>query len=411
MKRAFNLYKSAYGGLSPATWWLSLVMLVNRCGTMVLPFMTLYLTENKHVSIGEAGFVMALFGAGSIVGGFLGGRLTDKIGFYYIQLIALMGGGVMFFILGHAESYSSICIVTFLLSLVNEAFRPANSAAVAYYSEERNRTRSFSLNRLAINLGWALGGGLGGFIAAYDYHLLFWIDGFSNIGAAILLWAVLGPSKSRSRQAQPKSPVHAGSIPSAYRDKPYLIFIVLTTVFAYCFFQLFTTLPLFYKQGLGLEERYIGGLMAMNGLVIAAIEMVMVFKIEGRRNDLHFVFYGVLLVGLSFGLYNLLIAPALLAVLCMLLATFGEMFSMSFMNSYWANRSLPENRGQYAGLYAIAWSSAQVLGPGTGALIADKYGFAVLWWILAGFCLIAALGFKWLQRKEESLPYQQHRSF
>src|SRR5690606_4680344 len=109
----------------------------------------------KHVSIGKAGFVMALFGAGSIVGGFLGGKLTDKFGSYYIQLIALIGGGLMFFLLGHVEGYPAICAVTFLLSLVNEAFRPANSAAVAQYSEEHNRTRSFSLNRLAVNLGWA----------------------------------------------------------------------------------------------------------------------------------------------------------------------------------------------------------------------------------------------------------------
>ena len=377
------------------------MMLVNRCGTMVVPFMTLYLTENKHVSIGKAGFVMALFGAGSIVGGFLGGKLTDKFGSYYIQLIALIGGGLMFFLLGHVEGYPAICVVTFLLSLVNEAFRPANSAAVAQYSEAQNRTRSFSLNRLAVNLGWALGGGLGGFIAAYDYHLLFWIDGFSNIGAAILLWGVLAPSKTKLRAEQPATRP-AGNIPSAYKDKPYLIFIVLTTLFAYCFFQLFTTLPLFYKRVLLLNEQYIGGLMAMNGLVIAAIEMVMVFKIEGRRNDLHFIFFGVLLVGLSFALYNLLIVPALLAVLCMLLATFGEMFSMAFMNSYWSRRSLPENRGQYAGLYAIAWSTAQVLGPGTGAVVAEQYGFNVLWWLLAGFCLIAAAGFKWLQRKEEN---------
>src|ERR1700745_1629343 len=113
MKAIQKAYKSAYSGLSPATWWLSLVMLVNRAGTMVVPFMTLYLTEAKHYPIGKAGIVMSLFGAGAICGGILGGRLTDKLGFYNIQLSALTLGGVLFIILGYMDSFPAICGCTF----------------------------------------------------------------------------------------------------------------------------------------------------------------------------------------------------------------------------------------------------------------------------------------------------------
>jgi predicted MFS family arabinose efflux permease len=160
MKKIANIYKQAYSGLSSATWWLSFVMLVNRMGTMVLPFMTLYLTESKHYSVGKAGLVVSIFGIGSICGGFIGGKLTDKFGFYYLQLSALLGGGTLFIALGQMTSLTSICVTTFFLSLVNESFRPANAAAIAHYSKEENRTRSYSLNRLAINLGWAAGGEL-----------------------------------------------------------------------------------------------------------------------------------------------------------------------------------------------------------------------------------------------------------
>ena len=71
-----------------------MVMLVNRAGTMVVPFMTLYLTEAKHYPIGKAGMVMAVFGAGAVCGGFIGGRLTDKLGFYNIQLSGFMTGNI-----------------------------------------------------------------------------------------------------------------------------------------------------------------------------------------------------------------------------------------------------------------------------------------------------------------------------
>src|SRR5678815_3299324 len=117
------------GGLSRNTWWLSLVMLVNRSGTMVVPFMTMYMTQHLGVGIGKAGFVMSLFGAGAVIGALMGGRLTDKIGYYYVQLFTLLGGGAMFIVLGQMRSYIAICIATFLLSMINEAFRPANAVA------------------------------------------------------------------------------------------------------------------------------------------------------------------------------------------------------------------------------------------------------------------------------------------
>jgi predicted MFS family arabinose efflux permease len=193
-----HLYRSAFSGLSRQTWWLSITLLVNRSGTMVVPFLTLYLTEFHHFSIAQAGLVMGLFGAGAIAAGFIGGRLTDKYGFYPIQLITLTGGGIFFIVLGLMKSYSLICIFTFVLSSVNEAFRPANATAVAHYSSPENRTRSYSLNRLAINLGWAVGGALGGFLASINYHLLFYVDGITNLCAAALLWRLMWRPASRN---------------------------------------------------------------------------------------------------------------------------------------------------------------------------------------------------------------------
>src|SRR5436190_15064223 len=102
-------------------------------------------------------------------------------------------GCLLFFVFGQMKTYSLICLFTYLLSFFNEAFRPANSTAIAFYSKEENRTRSYSLNRLAINMGWAVGSAIGGIIAKYNYELLFWVDGITNIGAAILMLAFVKP--------------------------------------------------------------------------------------------------------------------------------------------------------------------------------------------------------------------------
>jgi predicted MFS family arabinose efflux permease len=398
MKSIGTLYKNAYSGLSPATWWLSVVMLINRSGTMVVPFMTLYLTETKHYTIAEAGLVMAIFGMGAVFGGFIGGKLTDKLGFYNIQLAALICGGIMFLVLGQMDNYAAICGCTFVLAVLNESFRPANATAIAQYSNADNRTRSYSLNRLSINLGWALGGAFGGFIASHNYHLLFWIDGLTNIGAALLLRFVLSPSRNSQTPSKQDTPTKIKTN-SAYHDKIYIVFIVLSILFACCFFQLFATVPVFFKQILHLTPFFIGAVMALNGLLIAIFEMALVFALERHQKNIHYITIGVLLTGFSFIVFNLFPGQGSLAILSTVIVTAGEMMSMPFMNSFWVSRTNDSNRGQYAGLYTAAWSIAQIFGPFIGTQIAQHFGYGVLWWAIGIVSLVTAMGFRWLRHR------------
>ncbi len=341
---------------------------------------------------------MAIFGMGAICGGIIGGKLTDKFGFYSVQLSGLLCGGIMFIVLGQMDDFTLICVCTFFLALVNDIFRPANATAIAHYSNEDNRTRCYSLNRLAINLGWATGGALGGFIASYNYHLLFWIDGVTNIGAALLLLSVLSPSRN---SATPAKNTNRAKIKtrSAYSDKPYMVFVVLTILFGMCFFQLFATMPVFFKQHLHLTPFYIGCIMALNGVIIALFEMPIVFTLEQHSNYMRYIFFGTLLCALSFLVFNFLPGELSLAIISTIIVTAGEMMSMPFMNTFWISRTNMENRGQYAGLYSAAWSISQVIGPYAGGQIAQHQGYYTLWWAVGGTGIVCAAGFKWLHKK------------
>ena len=88
-QRTIGLYRASFGGLPREIWSLSAVMLINRSGTMVIPFLTIYLTQTLGFSLVQAGYVMSFFGAGSLVGTILGGRLTDRIGQYPVQMGSL----------------------------------------------------------------------------------------------------------------------------------------------------------------------------------------------------------------------------------------------------------------------------------------------------------------------------------
>lgn len=357
--------------------------------------MTMYLTQQLGISLAGAGFVMACFGIGAVCGSLLGGWLTDKAGFYPVQIFTLMGGGVMFILLGFMRSYPLICIFTFLLSLINEAFRPANQTALAFYSNAANRTRSFTLNRLAINLGWALGSGLGGFLSDFNYSLLFWVDGCTNIAAALLLLVLL-PWNRQVAAGKEAAARQTEKAASPWNDRPYLIFTGLTVLFALCFFQLMSTQPVFYKTQWHLTGREVGLVMALNGLLIAIFEMPLILRYEGRVNNLHITAVGVCLTGLSFLLLNVLPAGIAVALISSVVMTAGEMLSMPFMNAYWTGRSVHSNRGQYAALYTLAYSVAHVAGPWAGSQLAGRAGFAVLWWTLGGLLFATAAGYVWL---------------
>jgi len=395
--KTISLYKTSFTGLTKETWLLSLVMLINRSGTMVVPFMTLYLTgKTMNRSLSEAGFVMALFGLGSIVGAYFGGKFTDKIGFYKVQLLALLLGGCLFMLLGQIKTYPLICVCTFLLSTVNESFRPANSSAIANYSKPENRTRSYSLNRLAINLGWAVGGSLGGFIASINYELLFWIDGFTNVFAALLLIYFLKPSVQIKKTEKVISTVITRS---AYQDKTYLFYIVMVCLYGFCFFQLFTTVPKYFRDNLFLSEQYIGALMAVNGIIIVLFEMVLIYTLEKKKNMMYYVSIGTVICALSFLSLLLPGNSKLVALIMIVIISFGEILAMPFMNTFWTMRADDANRGQYAALFTMAWGVAQTLGPFLCSALVDATSFNVLFVALGAVLLVSAIGFYRLTNK------------
>ncbi len=387
-----QLYKKAYSGLSRNSWYLCLVMFINRSGTMVIPFMSIYCNKELHFSVEQAGYIMGIFGAGSIAGAFTGGRITDRYGFYFMQFGALLVGGLLFFLLGLQTSFLSLGIVSFIQSFCNESFRPANSTAIAFYSNDENKTRSYSLNRLAVNLGWAFGGLLGGTLAAINYHLLFWVDGSTNILAALLLLKLIPYSKV----GNPVKKVAHAVRESAYKDGIYLTFIALAILFASCFFQLFSMQSLFYKTQWHFSEQFIGMLMGVNGLLIVCFEMIIIHNLEGKRHPLQYISIGVVLVGAGFVLLNFLPAAYYASFIVVIFVTIGEIMAMPFMNSFWISRTNENNRGEYAALYTIAWSIAQIFGPVTGGVIAAHWGYNPLWFSVGIVSLIAAVGFRLL---------------
>lgn len=397
LSRSIQLYRNAFSGLSREVWLLAVVMLINRSGTMVIPFLTIYLTQHLGFTLGQAGLVMSAFGAGSIVGTYIGGRLSDRLGYYPVMFWSLFLGGAMFLVLMWMETVVQFSITIFFLSMIADAFRPANMASVGAYSKPQNLTRSISLIRLAVNLGFSVGPAVGGILAvSLGYDWLFVVDGVTCMAAAIFFRFYLKPKPRLVTDQREEEETQAGPVPSPYRDVNFLIFVGLMLLTAIAFMQLFGTLPVFLKQEYGLSEKLVGGLLALNGLLIAIMEMPLVYAVEGRIPRMSLIRWGAVLIGLSFLVLNLGHWTILLLI-SILAITFGEMANFPFSNSYAVDRSTAANRGQYMALYSMVFSLSHVIAPSLGMGIAGHFGFFTLWIVMAGLCAVTVLGYWWLE--------------
>ncbi|MCJ8166482.1 MFS transporter [Pontibacter sp. E15-1] len=409
MKRVLLLYKNAFGGLSKPAWMMSVVMLINRSGSMVTPFLSIYITDMLGYSLREAGLILSIYGMGSVCGAYLGGWLTDKIGHFRVQFVSLTLGGSLYFLLLNLHQFAYLAAGVFILSLVNDSLRPANAASIAHYAKPENMTRAFSLNRMAINLGFSVGPAVGGMLAALSYRWLFIADGATCIAAGLFFFLYFRKQQGHRPAPKVSSPTIAPpTTQSPYRDKLFLLFVVLCCSFAVIFFQLFTTLPLYYRQVYALSESRIGLLMALNGMIVFLLEMIFVYLVGERIRKQVLIALGLLLLGLSFVLLNLTQHHSVLYV-SMFLLSISEILAMPFMATLTVERSNNVNRGAYMGLYTISYAAAHVIAPFLGTTIIAAYGFATLWWVTGILAALTAVGLYWvvLRMEKQLQPMQE----
>ncbi|MCX6172125.1 MAG: MFS transporter [Flavobacterium sp.] len=405
LQTAFQRYINNFRGFSREIWILTIITFINRAGTMVLPFLSKYLKEDLHFTYGEVGWIMVCFGIGSILGSWLGGKLSDKIGFYRIMIFSLLVSGLLFFVIQFITSFIGLCISMFLIMTVADMYRPAMFVSLGAYAKPENRTRALTLVRLAINLGFAAGPAIGGFIIMnIGYRGLFWTDGATCIIAILIFWLKVKEKKKTAYRDK----VHPGEVftHSVFKDKPFMIFLFTCLISGILFFQLFTTIPLYHKEQFNLTELQTGLLLTMNGLMIFFLEMPLVSYVERHKiSKVKVVAIGVLLMAIS--LFLLLINSwAGVLIIMMLFMTFGEMFSFPFSNSVALSRAPKGHEGRYMAIYTMSFSSAHILSAKMGMEIIEYFGYQINWLVMGTLGLLGAIAgvyvFRLIQREHKA---------
>ena len=397
LTNALQRYINNFRGFTREVWILTLITFINRAGTMVLPFLSKYLKEDLNFSYAQVGWIMVAFGFGSMLGSWLGGKLSDKIGFYKIMVFSLFTSGLLFFAIQYIRTFWGLCIGMFIIMTIADMFRPAMFVSLGTYAKPENRTRALTLVRLAVNLGFTAGPALGGLIIMnLGYSGLFWVDGSSCI-ISILIFTLL--VKERKKPADLNTASNETEIPaSVFKDKIFWIFLFVCFVTAMLFFQLFTTLPLYHNEKFGLTEFQSGLLLSLNGLLIFFLEMPIVSISQRKGIDkLKISLWGSLLMSISF--YVLLINIwAGVLVISIIFITFGEMFIFPFSNSFALSRAPKGHEGRYMALFTMSFSLAHIASSKTGLEIIDQYGYQSNWFVMGTLGILAVIGCIWLQK-------------
>ncbi len=401
IKNAFRKYIDNFRGFRREIWILTLVTFINRAGTMVLPFLSKYLNDDLHFSLPQIGNILVCFGLGSMVGSWLGGKLSDKIGFYKIMIFSLFVSGLMFFGLQYITSYIGLCISIFLIMVVADMFRPAMFVSLNVYAKPENRTRALTLVRLAVNLGFAAGPALGGLIIMnIGYKGLFWADGATCIIAILTFWLLVKEKKKPAESKEEKALLEA-SRESVFKDKPFWIFLFMCVITGVLFFQLFTTIPLYHKKQFDLNELQTGLLLTLNGVLIFFLEMPIVSYIERTKLDkVKIVSIGCFMMAISMFLMLLNFWAGILIIM-MLFMTFAEMFAFPFSNSFAMSRAPKGHEGRYMAIFTMSFSAAHVLSAKIGMGIVAVFGYQMNWLFMGILGVIGTYAGYWVMRLVE----------
>ena len=360
--------------LPRAVWVQCAATFVNRSGTMVLPFLLLYLTRDLGLSPSTGGAIVALYGASALVASPFAGRLADRFGPLRLMESSLLLSGLVLLVFPVAKTPWAVAAATVAWAVVSELFRPASLTAIASAVGPESRKTAFAVNRLAINLGMSIGPALGGLLATFSYASLFVVDGLTSLAAAAILVKAGRPAETHAGPA-PKGA--DGAARPGHRDRRLLLLLLGVLPVAVVFFQHVAAMALFLVRDLGWSEAQYGLLATLNTLLVVALEVPLnsaMARWPARRT----LPLGAALTGAGFGLLAFAHAGPVVLV-SVVVWTFGEIVLFPGLNAAVADLAPEARRGEYMGLYMTSFNLAFAIGPWAGTAVLERWGGTALW--------------------------------
>ncbi|MFD7321460.1 MFS transporter [Streptomyces sp. NPDC059875] len=375
---------SSFRGLPPTVWTLFAGTVINRLGFMVTPFLVFFLAA-RDVTGPETTYVLGALGAGNLLGPAVGGVLADRVGRRPTMLIGLLGAAAAQGALFVAPGVWTMAAAALLISATGAMVGPAAFALMADAVDAERRQRAYALFGWGVNIGTAVAGVLGGFLAAQGYWLLFAVDaGTMLIYAVVVATRLSEPPRTKATQGTDDG-IGYGVV---FRDRLALALLPLFGVQLFVYSLTEVALPLAVHDS-GLSPAVYGAMAAVNAILVVALQPFVTARLA-RLPQLPvqaagsvLIASGVALTGLADGVVGFTVSVVVWSL--------GEVCVAGIAATIVANLAPAHARGRYQGAFSWTWGVARFGALTLGVTLYTGLGPAALWWTaLAAGTLAAA---------------------
>ncbi|XEO75596.1 Multidrug resistance protein MdtH [Candidatus Lokiarchaeum ossiferum] len=398
----FTKMKKTYQEFPETFWVITFSSFIDNIGSfMIGPFIYIYMSQVFRLSMLQVGLIYIIVGIGNMIGGMLGGSLTDKLGRKKCALFGLLVSGSFSLTFVFVSNINLIYILVGIFGLLGSIGGPARQAMLADVLTVEKRPEGFSILRIVANLSATIGPALGGLLSSFDFKWLFIGDAISSFLTAIIFVIkvpethpakietdeILTDIPSIERKAE-TSKTGYGEI---FRNWRFMIFVCVSALMGLTYMQMNSTLSVFLIEDLSFTNQQYGLLISMNALMVVVMQFWLTKRIK-MFPALIMMAVGNILYGIGFGMYGF-IGTIPLAFGAMVIITVGEMVVAPFNQTMVANFAPEDKRGRYSAVYMFVGLIPMLLGPiGAGAIM-DNLDRKILWYIAGLLTFIAAFGY------------------
>jgi len=394
-KVIFNEYPRAFWTLT------STVFIDSLGGALLFPFFALYVTQKFGVGMTEVGVLFAILSGARIIGSFLSGALTDKIGRRSLMIYGLVFSAGSSLLMALIDDMAIFYMAVFFVGLLSSIGGPAQQAMVADLLPEKQRADGYGLIHISDNLAHTIGPMIGGLLAGISYILLFFVDAILSIITAIIIYFALPetqPQKS-GKQVEESMVKILGGYWRVAQNGIFMAFFAIAILMKLVYRQMGTTLPVFLRDVHGVPPQGYGWLLSLNAGMVVLFQFMITRK-TSQFKPMKVTAVGTLLYAVGFAMFGF-VSISVFFFIAMAIITIGEMFISPIGQSLVARFAPEDMRGRYMAFFGFSWTIPSLFGPLAAGLIMDNYDPNLVWY-LAGFIgLGAAYGYFRLHRVVE----------
>ena len=393
IKDTYNYYPGKYWVLVGSTF-------VDRLGgTMLYPFFTLYVTRKFNVGMTEAGVLLAVLALSGMVGGFIGGALSDRFGRKGILLTGLVFSGLSSLAMGVCPSLSLFFLLAVVAGLLGDLGGPARMVMVADLLPEEKRASGYGMMRVAGNLAWVAGPSIGGLLAIKSYFNIFLADAVTSLITAVIVFIKLPETLSKSGDDNKHESVFktVKGYGRVFSDRFYMAYILVSILMLVVYQQLYSSFAVYLRDVHGYSPRFYGLLMSLNAFIVVILQFRVSRWVENKK-PMIMMALGTLTFLIGYTLFGFIHGYVLFALVAVLI-TFGEMIVIPVSQALVARLSPGDMRGRYMGIFNLSWTLPSMIGPYLAGVIMDNFNPNLLWYLSGFISVVAMIGFLFLSSK------------